>query len=500
MTALRRGLAPPRPSAGAPAAIGAAAGAAVAVGAAVGMGYGFEALLVGILAVCLLVALADWRWSIYAVLVYLPFSGIPSILTYPDTGLAVLAKDILFLYPAYLGFIAARGLRGRPMGVPRAPLLLIGLFSLLVAAQALVPAYDGLLSAIGVKVYLSYIPLLFLGYHLVDDAGQVRRLLGVLVAAAIIPAAVGVIEAVLIYTGFEEVVYRFYGAAAEEATKGYEILDVEGAQLRRVPSTFGSVTEFYVFLGAMVAVAYAWWRSATAGSLAARYGGAVLTLMTVAAFTCGARGAFVFVPILLGLMLLLDRGGRRISLWLPAALGIALIVTLELLGAEAGALFRHVYDRAYTSALATFPEEMGKALDLTLTGLGPGIDSSPGRYALPAGDPYGAVGGLRLESYWAKSLVELGVVGLVMVLALLGRLLQVCHAAHSRVRDSGLLPVSAALLALLVWSVLYNIKASYLDTDPLNVYFWLFAGLLLKLPALVKHGEAEDQELSSPHR
>jgi hypothetical protein len=35
-----------------------------------------------------------------------------------------------------------------------------------------------------------------------------------------------------------------------------------------------------------------------------------------------------------------------------------------------------------------------------------------------------------------------------------------------------------------VWGFVSNFKAQNLDLDPMNVYFWLFIGILLRLPAL----------------
>jgi hypothetical protein len=41
-----------------------------------------------------------------------------------------------------------------------------------------------------------------------------------------------------------------------------------------------------------------------------------------------------------------------------------------------------------------------------------------------------------------------------------------------------------ALLAFLIVAIVNEWKGSYLDIDPLNVYFWLFAGVLLRTPFL----------------
>jgi hypothetical protein len=53
-----------------------------------------------------------------------------------------------------------------------------------------------------------------------------------------------------------------------------------------------------------------------------------------------------------------------------------------------------------------------------------------------------------------------------------------------RLRDPGLHASAAALLAFLIVAMLYSFKTWLLDLDPVNVYFWLFAGVLTCLPAL----------------
>ena len=49
-----------------------------------------------------------WRWPLYALLVYLPVSGIAILAAYPgrtDRAVAILAKDFLFVIPAYALFV-----------------------------------------------------------------------------------------------------------------------------------------------------------------------------------------------------------------------------------------------------------------------------------------------------------------------------------------------------------------------------------------------------------
>ena len=74
-------------------------------GLAVGTGHGIEAIAVVGVSLFVALGLFNWRRSVYGLLMYLPFSGIPIIAAYPRTALATLAKDVLFVIPAYLGFL-----------------------------------------------------------------------------------------------------------------------------------------------------------------------------------------------------------------------------------------------------------------------------------------------------------------------------------------------------------------------------------------------------------
>ncbi len=63
----------------------------------------------------LAVGLRNWRWSVYALILYIPVSGIAIIAAHGhrfERAEAVLAKDFLFVLPAYLGFLVSY-LRGR---------------------------------------------------------------------------------------------------------------------------------------------------------------------------------------------------------------------------------------------------------------------------------------------------------------------------------------------------------------------------------------------------
>src|SRR4051794_39682401 len=56
-------------------------------------------LLIGIaLYTCWLVAVMhQWRWGLYGALLYIPFSGVATVLLYPNTVIAPVLRDALFV-------------------------------------------------------------------------------------------------------------------------------------------------------------------------------------------------------------------------------------------------------------------------------------------------------------------------------------------------------------------------------------------------------------------
>ena len=437
----------------------------------------------------LLVGVLNWRWSVYGLLLYLPFSGIPILAAYPDTEVPVLLKDFLFVIPAYVGFLACFGRRFRHIWFAAAPTVLFATLGLLVAAQAFNPALPrGLVGAIGVKVWLFYIPLYFLAYHFVRDRRDLFRLLTLVSVAAVVPALVGVFQAGLFrgdHDSWVSFLEGIYGDAAGPATQGFTQFDLPGGGIiRRVPSTFSSWTQYFNFVATMVAVTYAWWRGALSGRRAGLLGAGVCLLMVTATLLTGARAAFLLVPVLLALILALQQGARRPS---PRALAAPVGVVLAFAAVFAvvsPSLLAQVFTKVGLEFGTTFFESFGKAVEITWSGLGTGIDTIASRYAYSSTALFPAVGGIWFESWWVKVVLELGIPGLVVVAALFATILARGFRQHRSVADPRLAAVSAAILAFLAVNVVAAATKPYLDYDPVNVYFWFLAGVLAKIPVL----------------
>lgn len=438
----------------------------------------------------LAVGLKNWRWSIYGLLCYLPVSGI-AILAADGTSrgeraVAVLAKDFVFVIPAYAGFLWYSVSRRRKFWFPGAPVVLFGLLALVVVVEAFNPSLPNhLVGLIGIKIWLFYVPLFFLGYYLIESRRQLFSLLGLMGALAVVPAVIGITEAIMYWSGSASTVYKIYGGAAAAATQNFVVFTIPGGcTIRRVPSTFSFFYQYYLFLAVMLAVAYAWWRGGRPAGRQLKIGGALYALLLVAALVSGLRGAFVFIPFLVLVMIALSwRSVNRIPLLAVAGGMCAFGAAVVVMGTAVCGITSHVGETVSGEVSPVVTHSISEAVHKTWLGLGAGSDSTGARYAFPDLQLHTQVGSVQ-EAWYVKAYLELGAFGLVIVLALMLTILARGFRVHQQLQDPRLKVVSAGIIALIVWTLVYSAKAQYLDLDPLNVYFWLFAGILMKLPLL----------------
>lgn len=457
---------------------------AALAGALVALGYGPLLLALAVVAAAIGLALQDWRRSITWLLLYLPVSGLLPLLLYPDTGPGVLLKDVLFLVPAYLAFLVAV-LRGRErLLVPGLPVGLLLALSLLVVAGAFNPRVtNATVALIGMRGWLYYLLLIPVGYAFARSAGDVQRLLKRMTIVAMLPCTIGIAEAVLVYNGHAATVYALYGDAAAASTQDFVRFDFG---LVRIPSIFTFISQYWLFSTATVAVAYAAWRGNRSDPLMAWLGPVAMGVAALASFTSGARAAFIFTPFLLVLIAGLEgvRIGRLARILGFSAAGI--LVALSVLGIGAGPLANSTSQHT-GFILDFFGQGIRFALDESLLGLGTGMDTNQARYAFAVTDPtivFRDLGGVWYESWYLKAIIELGVPGLVVLVGLVLALLRRCWTCHRELRDPELRAMSAAFMALFIWTAIYAVKTAYVDFDPLNTYVWLFIGIQWRLRTL----------------
>jgi hypothetical protein len=78
---------------------------------------------------------------------------------------------------------------------------------------------------------------------------------------------------------------------------------------------------------------------------------------------------------------------------------------------------------------------------------------------------------------------EIGPLGLLLFLGLVTTLTVITFQAYRRVKDKNLRGMGAALWTFVLF-ISYNTYFYPLDVDPVAVYYWFVAGMILKLPLL----------------
>ena len=423
--------------------------------------------------------LARWERGLWALLIYVPFAGVV-ILALPEWRLPLLFKDLLFVLPAYVGFLATLSLRGGMLrGLPATPLALMASLAALVLVQLANPGVENMLMGlIGVKVWLFYIPLSLLAFALARTERDLVVMFRLLVGLAFVPSAIGIGEMLLArLAGYQDAMEAIYGSLAAPATQGFTAFGVGDGVLARFPSTFTFVAQYFGYTFAMLPPCYAVWR----GDPAARWrrlGASAFAVVTLASFLSGSRSAFVYVPLVILAMFTLDRGlsGAIRGAGYVAA---ALVAALAILGIGGYPLYEHMSELVLGYAQDTAYDLLVEAAVSYPLGAGTGTNTGAARYAV--GDPAAFVG---FENYYAKAVHELGLPGLLAVVGLFVTLVVIGWRSHRTLTSPRLRVYSAGLLAFLFVTLLNSFKGWMVDLDPVNVYLWIFVGTLLKVRVL----------------
>ena len=160
---------------------------------------------------------------------------------------------------------------------------------------------------------------------------------------------------------------------------------------------------------------------------------AVWLLFLVAALTSGARGALAFVPLLVIAILLIDGHLGVSSIGVIAALGAGLALMIALVGASATGTVSDLFANARIQIHSVFITGLREASHHIFLGSGTGSDTNAARYVSGS---FSATGGWQ-ESYLAKSILELGIVGLALVAMVFGSIIVRGLRIRRRLRDPG---------------------------------------------------------------
>jgi hypothetical protein len=440
-----------------------------------------EVLLLGLpIMVAVWVAIiVNWRWGVMGLAYYTPFTG-PIIVAFYPSPLGTLVRDFIIVIPLYISYFL---LAGSPQAkrVPVQVLLLYGALTLLVLLSLTRPTVpNAMVAGIGTKVWLFYVPLLFIGSAFARSEFELRSILRAIVVAGWGVWLVGLMMVVGAVTiGYETTMTFFYGEYAKNVMGEFDYL---GARLYRITGSFQYNSQYgvfcwYILFPLMMLIELETsrgWRMFLWLSLG---------VAMICGFSSGARGNFIFLPmvmILIQMFRMRSKGMFWNVVMIVGGLGLFLAAS-GLDGANIAsevASLTTVYGREFAVKGLIDALEKGGVF-----GLGAGTNTGAARHGLDRSDLAFLVdGGAFIENFYGKAMVELGVMGFFVMIGCYVMLFLYCLQVRSQLRLNRFKSVASVACAMIVFCALVSFKGWTLDVEPLNYYFYLTIGLVLGLP------------------
>jgi hypothetical protein len=425
---------------------------------------------------------ADWKRMVWGLIFFQPFVGIPVLIS-GHNPLALLAKDLLFFFPMYISLFLLHSQDLKKIHVPGLVSISLVLFSGIVLIQCLNPAIPNILVAVlGTKVWLLYVPLIFVGGAFIETPGDHLRILRTMSWIAVVPAAIGMMEWFFaVAFGYQTIMDQIYGTEALAVTQGYNSFKY-GGDFFRIPSTFPFSTQYFGYLQSMVLITFIW-TSIETDPKHKKASKLLHYFILCASFLCGSRGAYLFIPMLVGMLYLFD---GRVKGFLVGAivLPILVYVVLTLGGIDPVSMFTETSNLTGAYGDQFILDSPIRALEMLPFGMGTGMNTGAARYLFANGIMPAAYLPFNVESYYTKTIVELGVPGLLSYISIYAAIFFCGMGVRSQMRDRALRTAAACYVAFVVYLSIEDIKGWLPDQDPISIYLWLFTGFLFKLPYL----------------
>jgi hypothetical protein len=467
--------------------------------ALVAMGFVGCAFVVGML--------NDWRNGLYFFLAWLLFEDFAR--KYLGNNMAIyFAKDVLVAVVYLSFFLAYRRKKVFSFRPPfLGPVLLFLWFGVM---QVFNPASTNLMyGVLGLKLYFYYIPLLFVGYSLLNSETELRRFFFVNLILGLIIVCLGIAQSILGHTFLNP---SNPAAEIRELSTLYRVAPISGAIMYRPNSVFVSTGRFADFLLVIWLLVFGF-----SGYLLLRYkrgrGFAFLVFgLTFAAISLSASRGIVLWSIgsaLAGSVAFIwgapwrQREVLRVLRSVQrAAMGVGLALVILLATYPEALLSRVAFYTETLSPSSTASELQNRTWDYPINnflgafgyerwpyGYGIGTCSLGGQYVatLFHAKPLG----LGVESGFGTIVLEMGIGGLVLWFVMSIAILISAWRVVKKLRGSPLFPLAFVIFwyaGLLLLPMTFNGMQPYQDFV-LNAYLWLLLGILFRLPTLAISAE-----------
>jgi hypothetical protein len=460
--------------------------------------------LVVVMAVFSVAILRNWRSGVYFFLIWLLFEDF--VRKFLSNNMAIyFAKDALLLI-VYLSFFNALRRKSKDLQGFRPPflgalLVLVWFGVLQVFNPASTSVFFGLL---GLKLYFYYVPLLVVGYALINSEADLRKFFHINLGLMLVIIALGVIQSIL---GHKFLNPEVPAEDIRLLSQSYREAPISGVIVYRPTSVFVSAGRF----GDLLIVAWLLVFGFSGYLLLRTRRGRLFTFLALAVTAascvmCSSRGVFLWslgsgivgaIAFIWGAPWRQGEALRVLRTLQRVGLGIALAVVVLLC----------TYPDAFLGRLAVYSETLDprspaselvhRTRDYPLQnflaafdyprwpyGYGIGTVSLGGQYVARFFNVRPTVG--SVESGFGALVVEMGIGGLILWLVLAAAVLISAWRVVRKLKGSPWFPLAFMIFwyaFLLLLPLTYEGLQAYEDFI-LNAYLWLLLGVLFRLPTL----------------
>lgn len=455
---------------------------------------------------CLILSFKYQRLALYAFIIYVPFAG---TVTYSLGGSSILqiAKDVFYI-PALIGVVQFCRRYKLPIILPKAIKPPVILLAIVVAATVLVTnipdqigQVDGKLPIVmaiwGVKLLFGYMPLVACMYYLIRNKEDLVGLLRMQAVLVLIASSLGLVQYLMLSTGMCQgtigVGNEMFRASLEARcfVGGSLLYSPEVGQIR-LPGTFVAPWQWGWFL--ISAVFFSFGTTFSDRSIFWRLAGALsLLAVFVMAVVSGQRIALVLVPTAFIGLLFLTGQYRNLKRFLP--MGILLSLVVGYLIATNPAIVTGRVDSLISRWEASPPQQFIVEQFEQVWKDQEGVFGNGVGRATNSARAFGKT--TLIETYHPKLIYELGPLGLIAALAVYTTLTVATFRIYRQTKDKNL-RIYAASMWVFILFISYCPYYYPLDVDPVGVYYWLAAGIVLKIPELERQEEEKAAALLNP--
>jgi hypothetical protein len=470
------------------------------------------------------------RLALWLFLIYMPFSGTVVYWVVGGNAIFQLAKDAFYL-PAALAlavecyrnkktFFYPKDLKssfGLLMFCAVMTLLLVNGLMQFWPDCASLPNYgqgqnckEGLPFAqglLGLKVLVGYVPLMFCGYYLIDTKPKLLWVTRTHVILAIVCCLLNLAQYQMLRSGICAGTEGL-GVTGDDLFKasldakclvGGALTYTPSQNQIRLPGTFVSPWHWAWFLNSNSALTFA--TAFSDPSFLWRIGGMVgMGVVFISAVISGQRIATILVPTIIVLLLILTGQVANLKRFIPIAVILSLLLTL------AAANNPEVIQERFNSTVERishapphkfiedqFEWSLKEQRGFLGRGLGTGTNSTRmfGKAAL-------------IETFHPKILYEMGWPGLIAFILFTSHITYLTFRHYRQVRDKSLRSFGSSFWVF-IWIISFFPYWYPLDTDPVCIYYWFFAGVIFRLPEIDKEERkklkaARENEVQLPRK